>query len=177
MSDERTTHHHLKAAKERLRDADQQLLYLAGATSNLHHPAEASEREEEVRSPYLAWLVFVRQVSASINDAWEAASKPEQMREWWGSLWEDERHKYFRDSRNDGLKNGDPVIGEEPIVDDELGEFGFFTFASGPFVGMPLAPICKEYTDWLYTNCLCVAQDQLFEHFKDDAKAELQSRP
>lgn len=168
--DSRTVFHHINAAKDRLHDADTQLEFLAAATDQLHHPADASAKEQEVRSPFLAWLVFARQVAGSIQKAWEAAGRPAEFKEWWDSLESDERHRYFWDSRNYGLKWGDPIMGEEPIVDPELGEYGYFAFADGPFKGDPLMPRCQQYTQWLYTDCLCVAQEKLYEHFRDDAR-------
>lgn len=167
--DGRTVLHHISAAKDRLRDADIQLGYLAAATDQLHHPADAAAKEVEVRSPFLAWLVFARQVSGSIQKAWETAGRPLEFKDWWDSLEEDERHLYFWRSRNDGLRWGDPIMNEVPIVDAELGAFGYFAFADGPFKGDPLMPRCQQYTEWLYKDCLCVAQDKLYDYFRDDA--------
>lgn len=164
----RSVLHHLDAARDRLHDADVQLRCLADETAILHTADEANKRLGDVRSFYLAWLVFIRQVAVSISESGKAAGRPKDFADWWEPLREDQRHAYFTASRNQGLKLGDEVIGSEPVVDFDLVDHGYFAFADGPFKGDPLVLRCQEYTEWVYRECLCNAQEKLFPHFKDD---------
>lgn len=51
--------------------------------SGLASKTPTSRQRQDISRVYLAWLVFARQVSVSINEAWRAAGSPVEFGAWW----------------------------------------------------------------------------------------------
>jgi len=102
----------------------------------------------------MLWLVCIRQVAVSINDAGVAAGRPKQFRSWWAGLFDDPEHRFFRDERNDVLKKVADTIRIRPTEDGLGNEIGYWVFRGGPSEGMPLAPVCEKYTERVYDEMI-----------------------
>lgn len=153
----------LEDAKEKLEYADGQLIELDSLTSQLTGPIPTSRQKHDVSRVYLGWLVFARQVSVSINQAWRAAGSPAEFGAWWSDLSRDPTHAFFRDARNAGLKGAGHIIVMQSILDDRTSPLAYWTFAGGPHHGDPLVARCQRYLDWLYYSVWSPAAERLFE--------------
>lgn len=153
----------LEDAKNKLAHADAQLRDLDSLTSLLVEPASTSRQMDEVSRVYLAWLIFVRQVGVSINEAWRAAGSPPAFGTWWARLAMDPTHNYFLEARNAGLKEADEIIVMQSILDERIPPVAYWTFAGGPHRGDPLVARCQRYNEWLHYSMWVPAAKGLFE--------------
>ena len=150
----------IEDAQEKLSFADDQVGVLDDLTGTLVTASAAAGQRRAIKGSYLSWLVFVRQISASIDSAGKAARNTADFIEWWESLKNDPTHAYFWEQRNAGLKRGAEIVELQKIVDPRIATLGYWTFTSGPHLGDPLVGRCQLYCDWLY-KVLCGAQELL----------------
>lgn len=132
------------------RAADVQCRELDALTFELTSPTATEREREKVWEKYMLWLVCIRQVAVSINDAGDAAGSPEGFHKWWARLFNDPEHRFFRDERNDVLKKVADTIQIRRTEDGLGNEIGYWVFRDGPSKGLPLTPVCRKYTERVY---------------------------
>jgi hypothetical protein len=153
----------LEDARQKLDFAEAELKDLDRLTFALDGPPDTEARASDVIRTYLSWLVFVRQVAVSVNEAGKAAGSPSQFSYWWTGLNADPTHAYFRAERNAALKGREEVVLVRRIEDQRMAPVGYWAFARGPHALEPLVPRCQLYCDWLYESALAPARVHLFD--------------
>lgn len=120
---------------------------------------------------YVSWLVFGRQVAASVDKAGRAAGRPAGFERWWSDLAEDPLHAFFWNERN-ALKEVGEVIVTRRVEVQPGRSLVFWAFPHGPHAGDPLVARCQRYNTWLYDRLLVLAQEHLFDWTLPERRAE-----